>query len=65
MEGFVVDQVSKTYMDEKQRPYHVIVPLFGFSMPIRSRARVLFPLPLSPRTATFSPADRESMTVHI
>ena len=21
MEGFVVDQVSKTYMDEKQRPF--------------------------------------------
>ena len=24
MEGFVVDQVSKTYMDEKQRPYQVL-----------------------------------------
>ena len=24
MEGFVVDQVSKTYMDEKQRPFQVL-----------------------------------------
>ena len=24
MEGFVVDQVSKTYMDENQRPFQVL-----------------------------------------
>ena len=24
MEGFVVEQVSKTYMDEKQRPFQVL-----------------------------------------
>lgn len=33
MEGFVVDQVSKTYMDEKQRPYQVLHDVSFVSAP--------------------------------